>query len=406
MQPNKIIELLNDPHGLESLYRQDSGLFKKWLIDARQQMPDEPTLTIWYERLYYTEPLSTTSEFWVMGGLAILAGLISRGLLWLITEQYIAGFYLFIGIFSVIMVYLLYRSRPQRWIVISLGLLMLLTIGYLAWLPLTMSDPIILIYLHLPVFLWLLTGWAYVGNDYQQWQARMKYITHNGAFGIIYAMMAIVGILLTALTIQLFNLMGWNIAEWYFENIVIIGVAALAVVSVYLVVVHQVGHNITPYLAKLFGPLLLVTLVIYLLASWSRGSNPFTDRDFLLVFNGILLFVLAVGIFSITESDDQTHRIMHMLNLALLLVALLIDGIALMAIILRLTTYGLSINRIAVLGVNLCILGHLLVIGKAYLAYYKYHQPYELIAKAICDYLPVYAVWSAVVIFVFPILFS
>ena len=55
-----------------------------------------------------------------------------------------------------------------------------------------------------------------------------------------------------------------------------------------------------------------------------------------MAFNGILLGVLAVTIFSIVESDsDEKKSISDYINFALIVLALIIDTVALSAIVFR-----------------------------------------------------------------------
>lgn len=94
------------------------------------------------------------------------------------------------------------------------------------------------------------------------------------------------------------------------------------------------------------------------------------DRNFLMAFNGILLGVLAVTIFSIVESDsDEKKNISDYINFALIVLALIIDTVALSAIVFRLSSYGITPNRLAVLGVNILIWANLIWIMFSYMRF-------------------------------------
>lgn len=71
----------------------------------------------------------------------------------------------------------------------------------------------------------------------------------------------------------------------------------------------------------------------------------------------------------------------------------------------RLTSYGITPNRLAVLGVNILIFANLLWIMISYLRYLQNKSGPEAIQDAITKYLPVYGLWAAFVIFTFPIIF-
>jgi hypothetical protein len=275
-------------------------------------------------------------------------------------------------------------------------------------LPLNYKDSIILTYLHLPIFLWGLTGLAYTGNEYSKSSTRLAYLKFNLEFCILYASMAISGMLLAALTMQLFNFVGLDIEDFYFRNVILFGAAALAIVTSYLVSSNlKLAKNITPYIAKIFSPLILATLLVYLLTVIWIGKNPFLDRNFLIAFNGILLGVLAITIFSITESDtDEKKNISDYINFALIVLALIIDSVALSAIVFRLSSYGITPNRLAVLGVNILIWANLIWIMLSYLRFLQNKTGPSAIQDAVTKYLPIYGLWAAFVAFTFPLIFK
>ncbi len=100
------------------------------------------------------------------------------------------------------------NPHELRNVVYTLAALFLISGIYLNMLPLEEKDGIILAYLHLPIFLWVLLGLAFTGNEYPKGSTRLAYLKFNGEFCILYASMAISGMLLTALTMQLFRFAG------------------------------------------------------------------------------------------------------------------------------------------------------------------------------------------------------
>lgn len=410
---NPIIKNMADPHELERMFRKNSEAFKRDFEEAWEQNPDSQILSIWYERLYYreTENLEKTSrlkrDFLVMGVLAIMAGTSTRILFHFIEQNTIAPINLIFGIIPFITAFFVYKSGPRKNVVFTIVFLFLISAVYLNMLPLEEKDSIILAYLHFPVFLWVVAGIAFAGDEYSVRGKRLAYLKFNGEFCILYASMAISGMLLSVITMQLFIIIGMDIEDFYFKNIVLFGAAALAVVASYLVSRDlKLAKNIAPYLAKIFSPLVLITLLAYLVTVIWAGKNPFLDRDFLLVFNGILLLVLVVTIFSITESGaNEKRNLSDYVNLALILLALIIDGVALSAIVFRLSSYGISPNRLAVLGVNLLIFANLIWIMGSYAGFLRNKTGPEAIQDSITKYLPIYGLWAAFVTFAFPLIF-
>jgi len=403
-----------DPHELERMYRKEPDAFKKSISHLWEENPDSPVLAVWYERLHFKETADAEKvslfhkDFLYMGFLAVLAGVSTRVIFQFAEQQAIAPVNLVFGIIPFIAAYFVYNNPPKRKVLYTLAALFLTSIVYLNILPLEQKDSIILAYLHLPIFLWVLLGIAFTGNEYGQGGMRLSYLKFNGEFCILYASMAISGMLLAALTVQLFGFMGMDIEDFYFKNIVLFGAAALAVVAAYLVSKNlKLAKNIAPYIAKIFSPLVAATLLVYLITVIWVGKNPFLDRDFLISFNGILLVVLAVTIFSITESGTvEKKNISDFINFALILLALIIDIVALSAIVFRLSSFGITPNRIAVLGVNILICANLIWIMLSYMRFLQNKTGLSPIQDAVTKYLPVYGLWTAFVTFTFPLIFS
>jgi hypothetical protein len=411
---NLIIENIDNPYELERMYRKDPKAFKTSFLHCWEQNPDAQVLAVWHERLHFKEVENTEKAsllqkgFLSMGILAILAGITTRIIFHLAEQEAIAPINLAFGILPFIAAYFVYNNRPKKKVLYTLILLFVISGFYLNMLPLNYKDSIILAYLHLPIFLWVLVGLAFTGNEYGIGNKRLSYLKFNLEFGILYASMAICGMLLALLTMQLFSFVALDIEDFYFTNVVLFGAAALAVVASYLVSKnHSIAKNITPYLAKIFSPLVLVTLLVYLITVIWVGNNPFLDRNFLITFNGILFFVLAVIIFSITESrSDGRKNISDYINFALIVKALIIDSVALSAIVFRLSSYGITPNRLAVLGVNILIWANLILIMLSYIRFLQNKNGPSTIQDTVTKYLPVYGLWAAIVTFAFPIIFN
>lgn len=409
-----ILEHKDNPHELERLFRKDPDSFKRGFSSAWEQHPESKVLSAWYERLYFKESAKAekaalfSKDFFIMGILAILAGLSTRLLLPFVEQESIAPINIAFSVLPFIAAYFLFNNSPKKKIVYSLVALFLISGIFINLLPLEYTDSIILAYIHLPILLWVLVGLAFTGNEYARGSTRLAYLKFNGEFAILYACMAISGMLLAGLTMSLFRFISINIEEFYFRNVVFFGAAALSVVAAYLVSKNlKLAKNIAPYIAKIFSPLVLVTLVVYMITVVGVGKNPFMDRDFLLSFNGILLAVLAVTIFSITESStDEKKNISDYINFALIVLALIIDSVALSAIVFRLSSYGITPNRLAVLGVNVLIWANLIWIMLSYLKFLRNKTGPAAIQNAVTKYLPIYGLWAAIVTFTFPLIFS
>ncbi|MCU5375903.1 DUF4153 domain-containing protein [Bacillus cereus] len=411
---NLIIENMDNPHELERMYRKDPKAFKKSFSQAWDEKPDSQVLAAWYERLHFKETenaekiLLFQKGFLFMGMLAILAGLSTRIIFHFVEQEAIAPINLAFGVIPFIAAYFIYNNTPKKSIIYFLAALLLIAGLYLNMLPLNYKDSNILAYLHLPILLWVLLGLAFTGNEYSKGSTRLAYIKFNLEYCLLYASMAVSGMILAVFTMKLFSFVDLDIGEFYFSNVVLFGAAALAVVAAYLVSLNlKFAKNITPYIAKIFSPLVLITLFIYLITVILVAKNPFLDRNFLMAFNVILLGVLAVTIFSIVESEsDEKKSISDYINFALIALALIIDTVALSAIVFRLSSYGITPNRLAVLGVNILIWANLIWIMFSYMRFLQNKSGPTAIQDAVTKYLPIYGLWAAIVIFTFPIIFN
>ncbi|MDP3305114.1 MAG: hypothetical protein Q8S15_03480 [Erysipelotrichaceae bacterium] len=410
---NQIIENMNNPKELERMYRLDPETFIEDFNDAWKSHPESDVLSVWNQRLNYqnttgyNKTFTTTREFRLMAICTLFAGISTRIILYFTELSFVSPInLLFTVMVPIILYFLFYRSTNKKIVQIVISVI-LISIIYINLLPMQETDSILLSYLHLPIVLWMMMGLAYTKDSWQKVSHRLSFLKINGEFIILYAIMAISGMILALITIQLFQFTGMDISEFYMENIVLFGASSLSIVGFYLVTRNlSITKNIAPIIARIFGPLVLLTLFGFLFTMVLLGKNPFSDRDFLLFFNIILIVVLAVSIFSISERKTTESKNIFDYSSALLLgLAIVIDFIALSAILFRLSSYGISVNRIAVLGINLIILIHLVWILRTYIRFLQDKVQPHAIQSAITIYLPVYGLWAAIVTFTFPIIF-
>lgn len=410
---NQIIENMSNPKELERMYRVDPETFIEDFSDAWKSHPESEVLAVWNQRLNYrdttlnSKTYLNSKEFRLMVLFALIAGFSTRVVLYFTELNRISSFNLVFTVMIPITLYFLFHHPMNKKIVLWVLGILLISMIYINFLPLQVSDSILLSYLHLPVLLWLLAGLSYTGDGWQRVNHRLSFLKLNGEFLVLYAIMAISGMFLAFLTIGLFQFTGADISEFYMENIVLFGASSLAVVGFYLASRNlSITKNIAPIIARIFGPLVLLTLIGFLFTMILSGKSPFSDREFLLFFNIILIVVLAVSIFSISErKTTESKNIFDYSSALLIALAVIIDFIALSAILLRLTTYGVSANRIAVLGINTIILVHLFWILYATTRFLQGKAQPTAIQSAITTYLPIYGIWAAIVTFTFPIIF-
>ncbi len=419
MDFKKIIsENIDNPAELEKLFRKDSEQFKAGFGKVFAGNPESIVLKVWNERLHFVptekeeyEGRNKLGHILLVIILSLFAGTIAKlpGFFDVITKEFFYPRNSALAVLPLIALYFVIKTRPRKKIMLSVAALFVISSVYINILPdLRNSDSIILSCMHLPVFLWALVGLSFMGNDFRNTSKRMNYLEYSGELLIYVVILLVCGMILTGLTIALFSVIKVNIQRFYLEYIVIYGIAASPIVATYLTQVRgQVARNLAPSIAKIFSPLVLITLIIYLLTIVILHKSPYTDRQCLITFNGMLLGVLAIAIFTISETESTNLKIpSDYMNFSLALVALIIDLVALSAILFRLSSYGMTLNRFAVLGVNILIFVNLAGVIINYIRFFLRKGTMSSIEVWISGYLPVYSAWAAIVMFGFPLMFS
>jgi hypothetical protein len=122
-----------------------------------------------------------------------------------------------------------------------------------------------------------------------------------------------------------------------------------------------------------------------------------------------VLLVLVVGLvlysFSARDSDAKPG-LMDGVQLVLVVSALIVDVIALAAILSRITEFGFTPNRSVGLGLNLVLLGNLVWSTWLLFRFVRGGRPFADLERWQTAYIPLYALWAVVVVVVFPPLFG
>src|SRR5690606_30658734 len=136
-------------------------------------------------------------------------------------------------------------------------------------------------------------------------------------------------------------------------------------------------------------------------------KDPYYDRESLLIFNGLLIGVIALIFFSIAETSNTVKSYMEIMILFILsIVTIIVNGIALSAILFRISEWGFTPNRTAVLGSNILILVNLFLIATQLYRVLSKKDDLAKVGKTIALYLPIYIIWTIIVTFLFPLLFG
>lgn len=262
--------------------------------------------------------------------------------------------------------------------------------------------------LHLPVALWFIVGIAYAGERWSETAGRMDFIRFSGELFIYYVLIALGGGVFTAFLVMLFESIGIK-PEWFIQNWLIpCGAAGAVIVASWLVEAKQsVIENMAPVLTRLFTPFFALLLVIFLATLVVTGRGIDIEREILIAFDMLLIVVLGLLLYAISARDPHRQPgFFDMLQVVLVVSALLADAVALWAISARITEYGFTPNRVAMFGVNIILLVNLAWSAVLYIRFLNGNSSFSDLEQWQTKYLPVYAVWGAVVVILFPPLFG
>ncbi len=413
-----IKDSIDNPVEMEKIYRTDKKLFEKEFLEVYPEISDNKISEFWKARLDFDRIKSGSVKIGMNDILFLIIACLLSALLIEIPnifnlQENVDFFYAknavliaFLGLSTYS--FLTKEQLNTRHLLITLSVFVLSAI-YMNFLPNDNdSDSIKLVYIHLPLMLWCLYGLIFIDFNKSDKSIRIDYLKHNGELAILLAVLIFAGGILTLVTIQLFSVIDINIEKFYSKYIVIPGLVSVPTLATFITRKYPfIAGKITPVIANIFSPLVLVTLVIYLITIAITGKDPYNDRDFLLVFNIMLLGVMGIIVFSISEaSTGKRQRFNEITLFVLSIITLIIDLIALSAIIYRIGEFGFTPNKIAVLGSNLLIFINLLLITIDLFKVNFKNKEIGKVEKTIADYLPVYALWTVFMVFILPIIFG
>jgi hypothetical protein len=262
--------------------------------------------------------------------------------------------------------------------------------------------------LHLPMAVWLSVGVGYAGGEWRDPQQRMNYVRFSGEWFIYYVLIALGGGVLSATTMLVFEAAGLDAQPLVVEWIIPVGVVGAVVIAGLLVEAKQsVIENMAPVLTMIFTPLFTLMLLAFLGTMAWTGSAITVEREVLIAFDLLLVLVVGLHLYAISARNPHAEAgLFDKLQFVLVVCALLVDAMALWAILARITEFGFSPNRVAALGENLILLANLSGAAVLYTLFLGGRRGFASMERWQTSFLPVYLVWAVVVVVLFPILFG
>jgi hypothetical protein len=265
------------------------------------------------------------------------------------------------------------------------------------------SDTEVLVALHLPVVLWFVIAYPYMGGTLRVHERRMDFVRFTGEWFIYYVLIALGGGVLTGLTAAILEPTGVDpdlVVQWVLPA----GAAGAVIVAAWLVESkQQVIENMAPVLTMVFTPLFAAMLAGAALVYAVTGLGGAFDRELLGVFDALMVVVLGLVLYGISAREPaQAPGWMDRIQLAAVLSALLLDAMVLASMAARIGDLGLTANRVAALGLNLVLLVNLGVTAWLSIRFLTRHTSFHRLERWQTTYLPVFALWAAVVVVILP----
>jgi hypothetical protein len=270
------------------------------------------------------------------------------------------------------------------------------------------SDTEALVVVSLPVALWFVVAYPYMGGTLRLHERRMDFVRLTGEWLIYYVLIALGGGVLMGLTAAILDPTGVDVDEvaaWVVPS----GAAGAVIVAAWLVESKQrVVENMAPVLTMLFTPLFAAMLACVTVVYAVTGLGGAFDRELLSVIDALLVVVLGLVLYSMSarEPATSTPGWMDGIQLVAVVGALVLDLMVLGAMIARIGDLGFTPNRTAALGLNLVLLANLA--GAAWLSalFLRRRSGLHRLERWQTSYLPVFALFAAAVVVVLPPLFA
>jgi hypothetical protein len=266
----------------------------------------------------------------------------------------------------------------------------------------------LLVALHLPVVLWFVVAYPYMGGTTRSHERRMDFVRFTGEWFIYYVLIALGGGVLLALTALILEPIQPDLGERVVEWVLASGAAGAVIVAAWLVESkQQVVENMAPVLTMVFTPLFAVMLTVAAATYAVSGVAGAFDRELLGVFDALMVVVLGLVLYAMSAREpSRSAGLMDRVQLLAVAGALVLDVMVLGAMVARIGDLGLTPNRVAALGLNLVLLVNLA--GTAWLSirFLTGGISFHRLERWQTSYLPIFALWAATVVAVLPPLFG
>jgi hypothetical protein len=262
--------------------------------------------------------------------------------------------------------------------------------------------------LHVPIVLLLVLMVLYCGRDWHRADLRLDFVRFAGEVFIYAVLLGLGGLVLVGVAGGVLSLVEIDIEFLILNWLFVFGGCGLAVVAAYLVEKKKGAiETIAPVLARVFTPLFAVLMLVLIIAIAVAGQAPSEDRELLIMFDIVLALVLGLVLYTMSARDaEKPADWWDWIVMALVVLALIADVIALSGIVGRLVAYGFTPNKTAALGMNVLLMANLVTLAVGYSRFLSGRSAYQTVVDWTMWYLPLHAGWAACVVLAFPPLFG
>jgi hypothetical protein len=408
-----IISNIDDAQELEKLFNSNKRKFAQSFSEVYPDIKTRKIADFWKARLDYSNLGETTATGLSRKNLIIFSfiAIVSSILLKLVNHfetdtlnnTLASRLMAPIIIYSIFAYYIFSNSlqKSKYFLHTSVFFLILTLYNLFASTDLTQQSDFLRLF-HLPILLWVIYAISTVKFNFKKYDDLMDFVKFNGDLAVMGAMISIAFGIFVGISAGLFSLIEFNF-EYFINNYLIyIFLGSAPVLASFLIKSFpKLVGSVAPIIANIFSPIVLLMLISYLLALIASEVDPINNREFLIIFNSMLIGVMALLIFNL--SNLKTRKINLIISFLLGITTILVNSVAIYAISFRLNEYGFTPNRIVVLLSNVIIFIHLIWISiSLYKVSFK-NTDRKVLNKTIAQYLPVYIAYLLFVIFVLPL---
>jgi hypothetical protein len=305
-----------------------------------------------------------------------------------------------------------YFARRQRLTVVQTLVASLpfvvaaIAVNTFPWQPASSTE--LLVAIHLPIALWFAIAYPYMGGSWRSHERRMDFVRFTGEWVIYFTLITNGGVVLIALTAVILQPAGPGVTESLIEWVVPSGAAGAVIVAAWLVEAKKsVVENMAPVLTMIFTPLFALMLTASAIVYALFGLGAEFDREMIGVFDLMLVVVLGLILYRISARETtQPPGWMDRVQLVAVIAALALDLMVMVDMSVRIGELGITPNRAAVLGLNLLLLINLAWAAWLSARFLVGKTGFHRLERWQTSYLPVFGLWAAAVVLVFPPLFA